>query len=37
MFEPIYDIDEILKGSKDLTEFPDDNMRYQGGLQELNK
>lgn len=30
-----YDINEILKGSEDLTEFPEDNLRYQGGLQEL--
>lgn len=35
--ETVYDIDEILKDSKGLEEFPDDNLRYQGGLQELNK
>ena len=35
--ETVYDIEEILKESKDLTLFPDDNLRYQGGLQELNK
>lgn len=37
-FEMNYDVDEILKDSKSskgLEEFPDDNLRYQGGLQEL--
>lgn len=33
MYDPI----DVLRDSKDLTDYCDDNLRYQGGLQELTK